>query len=224
VGSGRAVRLVAGLSVLGLVGCNAILGIEELEYDPTAPGNDLRAVVLSQSESMTVQAGVAVSCGDPDPQKQFHDDNSFFRVFDLATLDLGATLYVTKVRIGVETATAPSGQQPATVRLHELSGELLSENLAPIAAIDVSIADQELTLIDVPIEAAVPTGGTLAVEYMTPNGQAAGNKLFVGTNSLGQTAPTYFRAASCGNSQPANLADIGFPEVHLVLEVVGMTE
>src|SRR4029079_14722911 len=46
---------------------------------------------------------------------------------------------------------------------------------------------------------------------------------FVGSNSMGQTAPGYLSSASCGIANPMNIATIGFPNMHIVFNVTGTT-
>ena len=55
----------------------------------------------------------------------------------------------------------------------------------------------------------------LVVEVFTPNGQTAGNSFFIGSNALGQTAPSYLAAADCGVTEPTDTAAIGFPGMHI---------
>ncbi len=67
----------------------------------------------------------------------------------------------------------------------------------------------------------VPAGSTLVVEFLTPDGAADGNLIFVGSNNLGQTAPTYLAAADCGITEPDTTDSIGFPDMQLVMNVTG---
>jgi hypothetical protein len=62
------------------------------------------------------------------------------------------------------------------------------------------------------------------VEFFTPNGQAAGNLLWVGSNPDGQTSPTYLAAADCGVPEPTDTAALGFPGMHMVMNVTGDTD
>ena len=61
----------------------------------------------------------------------------------------------------------------------------------------------------------------LVVEIFPPDGQTAGNSFFIGSNNLGQTAPSYLAAADCGVPEPTNTATIGFPDMHIVMNVTG---
>jgi len=46
-------------------------------------------------------------------------------------------------------------------------------------------------------------------------------RLFIGSNDAGQSAPSYLRSASCGLVEPTDTADIGFPGMHIVMNVTG---
>ena len=66
-----------------------------------------------------------------------------------------------------------------------------------------------------------PAGSTVVAEVFIPDGTAAGNIIFAGSNTDAESGPSYIRAPSCGSTQPATLASVGFPNVHMVLTVTG---
>jgi hypothetical protein len=173
-------------------------------------------ITLSQNNSTNIVAG-SVSCNSGG----LHTDNSYYRVFDLAPMGLAGPLTINQVRFGIESANAASGSQPVTVRLHTLSGAFTLANLTLIASQTYSIPNQTLSLYTATLTTPVtvqPTA-TLVLEIFTPAG--AGNSFFIGSNALGQTAPSYILAAPCGVSQPTNLATLGFPNMHIVLQALG---
>ena len=86
------------------------------------------------------------------------------------------------------------------------------------------MADQNLTLFTVPVTGAAPAGSVLVVEVFTPEGQTAGNSFFIGSNPDGETGPSYLAAADCGVTEPTPTAAIGFPDMHIVMNVTGDTE
>jgi hypothetical protein len=59
------------------------------------------------------------------------------------------------------------------------------------------------------------------MEVTNPDGVAAGNMFFVGSNASAETAPSYLSAADCGIPDPLTTADIGFPGMHIVFNVNG---
>jgi hypothetical protein len=154
-----------------------------------------------------------------------HTDNSFMRRYAATDVGLGAGsgFVVTAVDWGVESATAlgGSGSQPATVNVHSIpiGSPLLFANLNLLESVPVVVADGSLYFINTPlVGASVPAGSDCVLEIFTPDGQGAGNSLFIASNPLGQSAPSYIAAASCGLPEPGDLAAIGFPLIHLIID------
>ena len=59
------------------------------------------------------------------------------------------------------------------------------------------------------------------MEVMNPDGVAAGNMFFIGSNASAETGPSYLSAADCGIPDPTPTGDIGFPNMHIVFNVNG---
>ncbi len=86
------------------------------------------------------------------------------------------------------------------------------------------INDQSLTLFSMNVlspPVLINASDILAVEIFTPDGQAAGHSFFIGSNTAGQSGPSFIRAADCGVAEITNLAAIGFPSMHIVMTVSG---
>jgi hypothetical protein len=59
---------------------------------------------------------------------------------------------------------------------------------------------------------------------VTPDGRApVNNRFFIGSNASVQTGPSYIQAADCGIATPTDLATIGFPNMHIILNINGAT-
>jgi hypothetical protein len=182
--------------------------------------NSNRAVTatyfITHSTSQSIISANSISCN----AGGLHTDNSYMRVFDLVNdFSISGPIDVTSVDFGIESADGASGTQPVTVNIYTLSGSLLFSNLTLIASQPMSVPDQSLTILNVPISASIPAGSLLVVEIYTPSGQIPVNSFFVGSNNLAQTGPTYLAAADCGVPQPTDLASLGFPNMHFVLNV-----
>ncbi|MEZ5028890.1 MAG: hypothetical protein R2765_08920 [Ferruginibacter sp.] len=61
----------------------------------------------------------------------------------------------------------------------------------------------------------------MIVELFTPSGQATGKSFFIGSNAAPQTGPSYLSAAACGVTSPTDVAAIGFPNMHIILNIGG---
>ena len=178
------------------------------------PGGD---VTLSQSTSTTVMDEHALGCFDGFGNFPY----SYYRVFDLAQEGITTPLMVTSVSSGIEFAEGGDGPQPATIVLHTLTGDFVLANLTEIASAEVTVTDQTLSVLEVPISATVPASSTLVVELRIPDGAEAGDFLFPGTNDDGQSAPTFASWPECQVNEPTSLADLDAPDVHWVLSVDG---
>lgn len=183
------------------------------------PTSDGRCITHSTDQSTITQFN-SVSCN----AGGLHTDNSYMRRFTLADFGIADTFNVASVDVGIETAAGATGSQPVDVNLYTIATgtPLTFANLgAPIGTTNATVADQAMTVLNIPVTGAAPAGADLVVEIFTPEGQTAGNSFFVGSNPNGQTGPTYLAAADCGVPEPLDTASIGFPDMHLVLLVHG---
>ena len=131
---------------------------------------------------------------------------------------------MTSVSFGVEEATGAGGTQPVTVRLYTNSGGSIPwRNADPDRDDhDPGAGCASGTVLSVPLVATVPAGTSeLVMEVFTPNGQATGNLFFIGSNTAAETGPSYLSAADCGIATPTDTAAIGFPDMHIVFNVLG---
>lgn len=174
------------------------------------------APTLTQSVSQTPVPG-SVSCNNGGA----HADNSYWRAYDLAPLNLAAPLVISSVQFGIEQAISGTGTtQPVTVNVYTSAGPFPGSALTLRASQPVLVPNQNLTRFDVTLTTPtppLPVNSIVVVELHTPDGQAAGHSFFIGSNSLGQTGPSYISAAACGVPNPVDLASLGFPGVHIIL-------
>ncbi|OYT16409.1 MAG: hypothetical protein B7C24_07955 [Bacteroidetes bacterium 4572_77] len=171
---------------------------------------------ITHSQSQTIVSGNSVSCNSGG----LHTDNSFWRVFDLVgDFGINEAIDISSVEVAIETAASSGGTQPISINIYTLSGPFVLANLSLIATKAVTVSDQTNSILSVPISAAIPSGSLLVVEVFTPDGQSSGNSFFIGSNNSGETAPSYISAASCGIVGPTTTADLGFPNMQIVLNV-----
>lgn len=176
------------------------------------------STTITQSNSQAITSGNSVSCNNG----AAHTDNHYLRVFDLPTFGINRPFGITNVSLGIESSVPAGATQPVEVRLYTLEGAFQFANLTLIGSAAAAVTSQSLTILDVPVEGVAPTGSKLVVDIFTPNGQTAGNLFFVGSNSLGETGPSYLAAADCGVPEPATTASLGFPEMMIVMNVTGV--
>jgi hypothetical protein len=161
----------------------------------------------------------------------FTCESSYYRVFELADYGITTILHVTQVEFGIQTAAAGvGGQQAARVQVGAYgmtSGEptLDLAQIRPIASADIQIPDGSDTRMIVPIAADVAPDMSMIVELLIPDGSAAGNKFFIGSNELGEHKPGYTRSPDCGYPSPTTMfsvaSDRGAGETDIVITVSG---
>jgi hypothetical protein len=186
---------------------------------------------ITQSTNPTSVITNSIACTET--ATGFHTPNFFYRAFTLSAFNppLDSVQFaVQSVTYGIEQATAgPAGTQPMTVRVYDSSTNppTVASLGTALASQPMTIANQTLSLITAtfttPPVALLNASDTLAVELDVPDGRAPlNNTLFVGSNNLGQTGPSFIRAPDCGVAAITNLTAIP-PGVnmHLVMTVSG---
>jgi hypothetical protein len=128
---------------------------------------------------------------------------------------------LTGVTFGLESAFAPAGSQPVTVRVHALAGELALENLTLLGEKTIDVENQELTRIAIAFDApiAVDPATVIVAEVGAPDGNDDGNAFFAGGNSGGESAPAYWMSGACGAPEPIAFDSVGFGWINLILEL-----
>ncbi len=170
-------------------------------------------VVLTHSVSQEVINGNSVACSGGGITTQ----NSYWRSFNLPDFGITGDFSVSSVEIGIEIAEGAGGTQPLTVNLYTSNPAFPGGVRTLIGTQNFNLPDQALTVVSLPVTAEVPPGSELVVEINNP----AGNRFWIGSNNLGQTAPSYLSASDCGIANPTDVASIGFPNMHTVMNVVG---
>jgi hypothetical protein len=202
---------VAGLALLVAPALAGSFGHSSLppgrQSDPSL--FDINAVTITQSASGAIVSLNSVSCNNGIG----HTDNSYIRRFKLATDPRHSHgVHGEPVSFGIEEASSGSGGgQPMSVRLYTIptAAPLTFANLTLVGTTgNFNVPDESLIAhtVNVAGVVAAPVAQDLVVEMFTPDGQAAGNLIFVGSNPNGQTRPSYLAAALCGVNQPTDTA------------------
>lgn len=210
--------LASLVSAAGFSGSGLSVGVAPVGQRPLGACG---TTTLTQSTSQTITAGNSVSCNGGSPGF-FHTDNSYFRAFSLGAFPDGFD--VCALQFGIEQANASGTDttQPVTVNIYANTGGVFPAGTRTLVGTTTAqVADQTLTVLEVPVTAAVPAGAELVAEVFTPNGQPAGHSFFIGSNAGGQNGTSYIAATACGISAPTPLSAIGFPNMHIVMNVVG---
>jgi subtilisin family serine protease len=187
------------------------------EAQPAQEGD----VTITHSASQDIVALNSVGCS---PDGGFSTtENGYLRHFVLDDFDITSDFAVSEISFAIEELGIA---QTVTVNLFTMDdpdGPFEYGNFTEIGTADVSLAPQAMTMVTVPVTGTAPAGSTLVVEVDVPDMSGAG-AFFIGSNPNGQTAPSYLRSASCGLPEPTDTATIGFPGMHIVMNVTGSTD
>lgn len=171
-------------------------------------------VTLSQSTSETIVAGSVACSGNG-----IVSDNIFYRAFDINALGY-SQFDVTEVAFGIEAVSNESPGFAVDVIIYQTTG-FPGVALTELSRVSVPLVTSDTgTIKVVPILATV-TEDILVFGVETPDESNNGGttSFQIGSNNLGQSAPSYLSSAACGLTSPTETAAIGFPDMHIVMTV-----
>ncbi len=177
--------------------------------DPDAGAPDepeLVVTVLSQGTGTpVVNANVNCRYGEQGPNA----DTRHFRTFPATSIG-GST--ITEVVLPIEVADSPEGTQPATLKLHRLTGDILNGEFELLSEIPFDVPDQGIGEVRVPVAVEVAAADAIVVEVAMADGAQQRNLRF-GYNLEAQSGPTYYASTACGQALPLDLATLDNPFV-----------
>jgi hypothetical protein len=149
------------------------------------------------------------------------NNESYFRRFDLSgNHGLPSMLAISEVGFAVESASLVD----LTVNLHAISDsdDLLMDNLLPIGSTVLSVSNLDnLALVSTAISGAIDGSlYDLVVEVNVPDTTDAAT-FYIGSNSNGESAPSYLLSPNCDVLEPTDLSALGYPNMHLIITVDG---
>lgn len=169
---------------------------------------------ITHSTAQNIENG-SVACGTAVATAA----NSYYRFFDLNSFGITYQYEITSVEFGIQNLTTT---MPITVTLYATTESFPTNFPAGynvIATQVYNIDAQDATIYSAPIIASVPVGQTLVVEVSSPDQT---DQIFrIGSNSGGQDSPSYILAAECGITAPTDIDGLGFPDMHIVMNVIG---
>ena len=180
-------------------------------------------ILVTQSLSSEIEESSSISCN----QNGVHYENSYYRNFDLYNnFYINGEWIVENIEIGAALAQAADGSQVIKLKFYAMpeSSPLVPDSMTLLYEQEAVYYDSDSdTLVNYPIMeiVAVPARRNLVVEILTPDGQEEQNYFFIASNSLGETAPSYIRAPSCNREKPIALSQIGYPDMHIIMNVYG---
>jgi hypothetical protein len=191
-------------------------------YGQEADKTDIQ-ILVTHSLNTDIEESSSISCN----QNGVHYENSYYRNFDLYNdFYINGEWIVENVVIGAAMAQGTDGLQIIKLKFYTMpeSSPLVPDSMTLLYEQEAVYYDSDSdTLVNYPITeiVSVPARQNLVVEVLTPDGTEEQNYFFIASNSLGQTAPSYIRAPSCNREKPVSLAQIGYPDMHIIMNVYG---
>ncbi|NBC03015.1 MAG: hypothetical protein GVY20_04835, partial [Bacteroidetes bacterium] len=189
--------------------CGTYSAACEASTDPDATISVEPAFLTASEDTAEIEQFQAIAC----PGGEY----SYLRVIDLAAQGITGEFTPQIFRMGVETSTGgvdatlrfyrftdPSVYDPTAVGFSFADLEQIGdENEAVIPALDLEFWEMPVT------DVTVPAGTQYLVwELEVPGGNFA--DFVMGSNTLGETTPTYLASDFCGTPDPVTLSSQGF--------------
>lgn len=189
---------------------------------PQSPDVDCGPVSATQNTSLTPTPVTSIACIQDGTD--FHFDTSWWRAFSPADYGIETVFGICALEMTIEVADDGAGAgQPMTINLWENSEDcpFPGGTRTLIGTTSITVVDQSLTTLMIPITGTVRALTEFAVEIAVPDRVAQEDIFFAGSNAAGQTRPTYISSTECNLPQPIDLAAIGFPNSHVIMRVIG---
>ena len=178
---------------------------------------------LTQSnDNVTVTVGTGIACNWGAPNYE-NAGTEILRSYNLTGEGVGTDIAIQSIRFGIDEATSTAGMQDVTVNIYRdpTPGH-------PAPRIDLvllhtevfSITDQVGTIftatLSTPLTVINNPAEDIVVEIAVDDGFASGEAFFVGANTSGETAPSYYGAPLCGQTEPVAISTLGFTSHYIV--------
>lgn len=187
-------------------------------------------------DEFSLVASLGIGCAST-TAPQTTGDNLWSRSFTLADFGVppDVEIAIQTVEFGIENLQLPTLLE-AEVRVNLYAIPAGSPPLGdvperePIGSASITLGDRVLELSTVDVVASIGGDRALMVEIESANfialgGGETGDVLFAGANDSGQTGPSYIASPdACGLSDPLDLADLGYPESHMLIIAQGIIE
>jgi hypothetical protein len=200
----------------GVCGANVNYPLPTVSDNCGLPGGT--AVNLTQTTNNTTIIPIQIGC----QSGGLTTENSWWRAYNLAPLNLPAGLTIKSVNFGIEKITG--GIVPITARIYISNGAFPASTRTLVGQATANFPVQAGTFgtISFPTAVSVPANAIIAVELYCPDQRSNGRSFFIGSNNLGESAPSYLSAASCGVVNPTPIADlVPNPLDHIILNISG---
>jgi hypothetical protein len=146
--------------------------------------------------------------------------NGFYRLYSPADEGFLGEVTIESVRFAVETV---EGAREVEIGLYAFEGPIDNPTavtqLGDYEVLTIPVGTNYIQTVPLSAPVTVSADTRILVEVWTADGNAAGAQFFPGSNDAGESAPSYIIADACGATWLTPFADLGFPEVQLILDL-----
>lgn len=207
--------------------------IDAFVFKDAPPPDAPLPVTLTQVSSNAI-ASSSLACGESESTNDYRtDENEWYRVFDLPSMGITDTLYVTSVNFAIQEA---NGSPPVQVRVGTYDetvgvtidtgttdwggGGVTAINSATVTIPNISTTNS--TMLSAPVQATIPAGSQLIVEiYAADDTSKTDTYFFLGASTGTETTPGFFRAPGCDADVASTPAELGQPVTPFIITVTG---
>jgi S-layer homology domain len=180
------------------------------------------AILFTQNTSQAFETGNGIACSLQTPP-QYHGDNSWWRVFEPELFGQLGPVVICELQFGVEQSQSPGGAgQPITINVGvSLDAPFPDGFRLQLGTVSTTLPDMNNAFFNVPVDIQIPSGSEVYVEVHVDDGIDSQFILFPGGNAQPENSPTYISSKVCDIPVPTTMADIGFPDSHLLINFRG---
>ena len=149
-------------------------------------------------------------------------DNHYYREYDFANdFATPGSVSIDAVEFSVESVTGAGAGFTVDIRLYTVAAPGLPTGvLTPLANTTATLQDaMSGTVVQFPITGAVANPGDVVVVEIDVTASTT-TGFFIGSNGLGESDAGYIRSDSCAISTITDLTTVGFPNMHMILNLI----
>ncbi len=183
------------------------------------------AILFTQGDSQTIEDFLGISCSQQPPSPQYHRQNSWWRVFrPKEEFGVLGPVQICEIQFGVESSVTPGGTgQPITFNVGVSLDQPFPDGFRyQIGSVSTTLPDLTKQIFILPVNIQIPSGAEVYIEAQVADGLDAQYVLFPGANSQPEGSPSYLSSTDCDIEEPVTMAEIGFPDSHLVFNFRGV--
>ena len=196
-----------------------------------------QTMTLTQTNDQTMTSNNSLACGTAPPDIGT-TENTYYRVYDLASLHITTDFTVQSITFQVEDCESNSTTDcaPVAVRVGTYAGTvgetlqknkityLASNNNVQVPTVVETASGSPGATVTAPISATIPGSSKMIIALDAPDGTNT-YQFYIGSNTGGQTGIGYISSPNCPNpgTTPTDIGNVPSPpaDIDILLSVTG---